>query len=726
MPSKQMNVLMKNTEPQYFEGSPLILEACALYLDNISGNCIAQLKWKNIDNKPIKAVMIELEPYDAFDACLSQVTYQYNGLNVERGTSFGDKNGIQIKGNQANRFNVFLKAVAYQSGEIWRNESSESFQTLPNNKVQQLMGKYFQQYKRELIRMGCESADAFTPQRAKGLWQCGCGSWQKDGDQCIRCSAKYEDLQAASDKETLEQGLRAYEEEQERKRIAEQEAEKRRIEAEEKEKIRIEQEERIANEKKEAAKRKQRKQLIFGASGLAIVTAVILLITLVIIPKGHYDKGMQSYNTADWDAATLEFEQAGSYSDAQKMAQEAQYQKGLELQRDKKYDEATPVFEGINSYRDASTQYQECIYQSIPIHLDAKDILFAQQMLPKIAGYKDSDKYRVRTAEMREELLSRVAIWSYYHVLCLNKDGTVYISGDQNEEPALSVRSWRDIVQIAVGDYIFGLQKDGTVLIAGSKYDKKSDFYQREDNDIRKWRNIVAIAASDTDVIGLKSNGTVVCNRSDRNVSKWTNVVKVQAGWNRVVGITADGQVLCAGAVEHWSSMGQTGNPNVVGWYNMSDIVITKGDTFGLKSDGTVIAGKYPDYVSTWRDIIDIEGTRFSFLPSRLYGLKSNGTILALSGRDSDWVGDYEDWNDIVSLGASYHCLLGLRSNGKVLGIGDKDESMAYRVSGWKDIIAVVAGDSMSLGIQNDGTLISTGDKNDIYNGDAMWNLYSN
>lgn len=725
MPSKQMKVLLKKTEPQYAEKSPLILEACALYLDDLTGNCIAQLKWKSIDDKPIKAVMIELELYDAFEERLSPVTYQYNGLSVEKGTSFGDKNGIQIKGNQINRFGVLLKAVAYQSGEIWRNESFSLFETLPTARVQQLMGKYYQQYKRELARMECESAGAFTPQKAKGLWQCGCGSWQKDGDQCIRCFARYDDLLAASDKDSLELGLKAYEKEQERKKLAEQEAEKRRIEAEEKERIRIEQEEHIAAEKKEVAKRKQRKVLILSVSGAAIVTAVILLITLVIIPKGHYDKGMQCFNSCNWDVATLEFEQAGSYGDAVKKRQEAQYQKGLELQRNKNYDEATPVFEGISSYKDASTQYQECIYQSIPIHLDANDILFAQQMLPQIAGYKDSDIYRARISKMREELLSRVAIWEYYTVVCLNKDGTVYISGDQNEEPALSVNSWRNIVQIAVGDYIYGLQEDGTILIAGNKYDSRSNFYQREDNDIREWRDIVAIAASETDVVGIKSDGTVICDRSDRDVSKWTNVARIQAGWNRIVGVTASGEVLCAGSVNYSSSLKQTGYPNVVNWCNMVDTVITEYDTYGLRYDGTVIAGKQPDRVSTWRDIIDIEGTRFSSISGDLYGLKSNGTVLSLHGVGYDWNGSYEDWTDIVALGASYRCLLGLKSDGKVLGVGEKDEMMAYRVSSWKDIIAVIAGDSMSLGIQNDGTLISTGDKEDFYNGDPIWNLYS-
>ena len=46
MADQRLEVLMKKSEAQYTEGSPMLLEANALYLDRITNNCIAQLKWK--------------------------------------------------------------------------------------------------------------------------------------------------------------------------------------------------------------------------------------------------------------------------------------------------------------------------------------------------------------------------------------------------------------------------------------------------------------------------------------------------------------------------------------------------------------------------------------------------------------------------------------------------------------------------------------------------------
>ena len=63
---QRLTLIDKITNPQYAEGSPLLLEACALYLDNVEKQCIAQLKWKNIGNQVIQAILIDLVCFDAF------------------------------------------------------------------------------------------------------------------------------------------------------------------------------------------------------------------------------------------------------------------------------------------------------------------------------------------------------------------------------------------------------------------------------------------------------------------------------------------------------------------------------------------------------------------------------------------------------------------------------------------------------------------------------------
>ena len=59
MANQRLGILMKKADVQYAEGSPILLEACALYRDNVTNSCIAQLKWKNIDSHQIRAIMID-------------------------------------------------------------------------------------------------------------------------------------------------------------------------------------------------------------------------------------------------------------------------------------------------------------------------------------------------------------------------------------------------------------------------------------------------------------------------------------------------------------------------------------------------------------------------------------------------------------------------------------------------------------------------------------------
>lgn len=80
MEGNRLQELVKCSDVQYAEGSPLLLMACALYLDRSSGNCIAQLKWKNISNKTVKAVSIALDVFDSFDNTISNISHHYRTI----------------------------------------------------------------------------------------------------------------------------------------------------------------------------------------------------------------------------------------------------------------------------------------------------------------------------------------------------------------------------------------------------------------------------------------------------------------------------------------------------------------------------------------------------------------------------------------------------------------------------------------------------------------------
>ena len=130
------------------------------------------------------------------------------------------------------------------------------------------------------------------------------------------------------------------------------------------------------------------------------------------------------------------------------------------------------------------------------------------------------------------------------------------------------------------------------------------------------------------------------------------------------------------------------------------------GQTFGLKSDGTVVAvGNNSDGqcdVSDWKDIIAVSAGE-----AHVVGLKSDGTVVAV-GKNSDGQCNVSDWKDIIAVSAGLDHTVGLKSDGTVVAVG-KNFDGRFNVSGWKDIIAVSSGGYHTVGLKSDGTVVANG-----------------
>ena len=340
--AERLNSLMKVSEISYSEGSPLLLEAYALYQDTTTGQCIAQLKWKNIDQKPVKAVMIELDGYDAFDQKLEPLQFQYDNLSAVQGSIFGEKTPVLISNTNCVRYDVILKAVSYNEGESWFSTETKPFVKLPDCVNLHLESEMLAQYKRELAQRGIPNSYHNMPQTAMGLWQCGCGSWQLIGTPCLNCKATSEGIAEAANLKTLTQHLVEYNEEQER------------IKAEEKKRI---EEERIAHEKEEAKQKaaleasrkaeeekaaiaKQKRKRIFCISGIITAVAIVgvIVVSRVIIPNGHYTEGEKAYASGKYLDAYQEYIDAGNFKDAPEKARQSACAQGESYLASKEYE----------------------------------------------------------------------------------------------------------------------------------------------------------------------------------------------------------------------------------------------------------------------------------------------------------------------------------------------------------------------------------------------------
>lgn len=129
------------------------------------------------------------------------------------------------------------------------------------------------------------------------------------------------------------------------------------------------------------------------------------------------------------------------------------------------------------------------------------------------------------------------------------------------------------------GDYSYtvGLKEDGTVLFSGIKLLIKED--------VSTWRKIVALDASDTHVVGLKSDGSVVVAPSCelKEVGLWTDMIAVAAGHDFAAGLKADGTVLVCK-----DRRCKTKLDRVSGWKNIVEISARDNLLVALDSDGVM------------------------------------------------------------------------------------------------------------------------------------------
>ena len=69
-------------ENLYTEGAPLVIAAGALLKDNQTGKVLAQLKYRSICSRPIRAIKVLITGYDMAKAVVCQEEHQYLDLSL--------------------------------------------------------------------------------------------------------------------------------------------------------------------------------------------------------------------------------------------------------------------------------------------------------------------------------------------------------------------------------------------------------------------------------------------------------------------------------------------------------------------------------------------------------------------------------------------------------------------------------------------------------------------
>ena len=98
----------------YTEDSPVIIEAGALQKDNVNGNIIAQLKFKSVSVKVIKALTVKIVALDVSGNPIGEeIEHQYLDLTIQRNECFGSKEAIILPDNTAREFWAYVTDIVF-------------------------------------------------------------------------------------------------------------------------------------------------------------------------------------------------------------------------------------------------------------------------------------------------------------------------------------------------------------------------------------------------------------------------------------------------------------------------------------------------------------------------------------------------------------------------------------------------------------------------------------
>lgn len=255
---------------------------------------------------------------------------------------------------------------------------------------------------------------------------------------------------------------------------------------------------------------------------------------------------------------------------------------------------------------------------------------------------------------------------------------------------------------------VAAIKTDGTLLIKLKDHlDRfEKEMYDKVCAELRKWEDIVSLSASFQNIIGLKSDGTVVAVSvydSDNDVigiSKWKDIIAIDASDRRVLGLKKDGTVIAVGKDYRPDPLTHITKCDLSNWQNIAAISHIGDTDIGIRTDGTFVPGivAYRDRekikrISEWKNLVSLSEDDYSYLSM---GLCSDGTILELNGEHYA--------QGIVQLYPSKINHYALDTNGNVLKYRGRGVFENYLMG--ENIVAVVSQGVDLICLKADGTVL--------------------
>ena len=281
----------------YHPDSPVVIERMRLQHDLIYNVNVLQITFRNVNPLNVYGLGVSIVlKNEAGKKLYKDVEFNYYGIEVPTNHIFGTEEDIVVEPDVTG-FEVTVTRADLAEGKRFRGKVLLA--PAPAPQPLSALGEFEQPFADRIAQMRPKLKVLCAPENTDTYWRCVCKRiYPYAIKRCPSCRLKVEELinvlptlkQEKKEREAEEARLEKERQEAERRR---QEEERLRLEEEERqrqeqERLRLEEEERLRKEAEELArqkKQKRKKQMKIGGfalAGIALVTALIL-----IIPKNE-------------------------------------------------------------------------------------------------------------------------------------------------------------------------------------------------------------------------------------------------------------------------------------------------------------------------------------------------------------------------------------------------------------------------------------------------------
>ena len=338
----------------YADGSPVLIKAGALLLDNKNNTVLAQMKFQNIGTKRIKALTVGITPLDvAGDINGEEIEFQYLDMSSGRDEIFGEQTPIALPDNTTRGFLVNVKSAVYEDNGR-KVVSSTKWGGLPAQET--LLHRLGDDYAVKQFREQYHVDFDYVPVKHKDIWLCGCRAINSAAENnCHCCHFQYEKILTVNDDELRHKGEEVRKEEIRIRQEQQEEAERLRREEEER-RLRREEEWK----KEQANRRKRIKKISIIAACAVVIIGVIFGCYKYLPPIFTQMEAEKAYDSGDYDKAIELYESINADKKFDTTIKECYYQMGIVLMEEENYEAAREAFSKSSSHADLRNRIAEC------------------------------------------------------------------------------------------------------------------------------------------------------------------------------------------------------------------------------------------------------------------------------------------------------------------------------------------------------------------------------